>query len=330
LQYSAAVPAPACPRCAYDLSGTVATWHDSCPLTGLCSECGLDFDWADVHDPDRNRVRGLFEHARGPWQAARWLELTWLLTLWPPRFWRKVRLESPVNARRAALWPFLITLVVWATGSILCNASLLADVYRAGPRGWRPTPNEVLAGLCNGWIDPIAAVERWRLGVWKFRWSPDFHAWVRYFAPLIAMSISWLLLMLVLPSTLRAARIRRAHVVRAFGYSLAWLPALALTHLADGLWLAMRSALSTPSAMGLPTFMPVLPTWYMRDAWLPIFLVLTAWLLLWWWCALAGGFRLRHAGRIWLTLAFASTLAWAIGLIACGGLAYLMMEYEWV
>ncbi len=42
---------PSCPRCGYDLPGTIASWTHSCPLRGVCSECGTNFDWVLVFNP---------------------------------------------------------------------------------------------------------------------------------------------------------------------------------------------------------------------------------------------------------------------------------------
>src|SRR5262245_20022741 len=61
-------PAPACPRCGYDLAGTLALWRDSCPLDGACPECGLAFRWSDVLVPLRLMPRWLLEH---PYRSAR-------------------------------------------------------------------------------------------------------------------------------------------------------------------------------------------------------------------------------------------------------------------
>lgn len=37
-----------CPRCGYDLRGTIATWMQQCPLEGQCTECGLRFEWREL------------------------------------------------------------------------------------------------------------------------------------------------------------------------------------------------------------------------------------------------------------------------------------------
>ncbi len=37
-----------CPRCGEDRSELAATWTDSCPLSHVCTECGLAFRWRDA------------------------------------------------------------------------------------------------------------------------------------------------------------------------------------------------------------------------------------------------------------------------------------------
>jgi hypothetical protein len=98
------VPAPACPRCAYDLSGAVATWDASCPLTGTCSECGLGFSWPDIFHIS----------AASPWYiedgraSPRRFLLTSLAAFRPRLLWRECnrRLESRLHrvALLALLW----------------------------------------------------------------------------------------------------------------------------------------------------------------------------------------------------------------------------------
>ena len=37
-----------CPKCSYDLRGTMGDWSRACPLRGVCPECGLQFEWAEM------------------------------------------------------------------------------------------------------------------------------------------------------------------------------------------------------------------------------------------------------------------------------------------
>src|SRR3954470_8488072 len=108
---------PTCPRCGYDLSGQYSAIEEdaNAAATGIalvarCSECGLDFDWADIFNPYRVKVRGFIEHADRRLLAAAWR--TWLLALRPSRFWRRVKIEFEPRPRRILLWPLLVPMLI--------------------------------------------------------------------------------------------------------------------------------------------------------------------------------------------------------------------------
>lgn len=139
---------PICPRCGYEQSGTVQTWRESCPLTGTCSECGLGFCWADVLNPGRVDLAGFVEQARGGWWqvlAAAWR--TWVWSMLPWVFWRKVRLDHRVVPRRWAAWAILTLVLVHVGGALvgtLCDvgerAIKIADHERALAAKLAPNP----------------------------------------------------------------------------------------------------------------------------------------------------------------------------------------------
>ena len=45
-----------CPKCSYDLRGTMGDWSLACPLRGVCPECGLQFEWAEMIGAGSGRV----------------------------------------------------------------------------------------------------------------------------------------------------------------------------------------------------------------------------------------------------------------------------------
>ena len=47
----------ACPRCGYDLRGALETWKRKCPINGVCTECGLKFEWGELLCERRNVPR---------------------------------------------------------------------------------------------------------------------------------------------------------------------------------------------------------------------------------------------------------------------------------
>lgn len=116
-------PTPNCPRCAYELSGAVATWTDSCPLAGTCPECGLAFAWPDILDPARANLPGFIEHARdGVWTLFKSAWRTWAWAMLPWVFWRKVRLEHRIVPRRWVVWMALtlgvVVVLTWSVDGI--------------------------------------------------------------------------------------------------------------------------------------------------------------------------------------------------------------------
>lgn len=88
-----------CPRCGYDQSGVIASWDDSCPIEGTCSECGFDFLWADVLIRERQHLRWLYEHREG--LAVGSMVQTLIFALFPWAFWKRVRPHHRINPKRA-------------------------------------------------------------------------------------------------------------------------------------------------------------------------------------------------------------------------------------
>lgn len=103
-----------CPRCGYDLRGTVATWMESCPLSGVCAECGLAFEWGEVYDPGRTAPGWCIEFAQrggvegsGIVRAAASTAFRTLFFWW---FWKQLRLSHPVNPPRLCAYIALLIL----------------------------------------------------------------------------------------------------------------------------------------------------------------------------------------------------------------------------
>jgi len=107
----------ACPRCGYGLRGIVESWKDSCLLKGTCSECGLQFEWAELLSSKLRKPEWCVEYGR--WGAVPWRALlTLVAAMWPPYFWRALKMtHRPRWGRLAAFFvllvgPFLLTLSI--------------------------------------------------------------------------------------------------------------------------------------------------------------------------------------------------------------------------
>jgi len=91
-----------CPRCGYDLRGAVATWTHECPMEGVCTECGLEFEWRELLNPEYRRPTWNIEFARTIRGFMLCCAGTTILMLWPWKFWRDVRMTHAARWSRIA------------------------------------------------------------------------------------------------------------------------------------------------------------------------------------------------------------------------------------
>ncbi len=117
-----------CPRCGYDLRGTVRAWRESSPLTGTCAECGLEFGWDYILRPDRLAPPWCVEFARRrrgiPIAAAK----TLLRSFWPWGFWKRINMAFPMRWGRLAIYIALLLVVPLTTIYITTRAGLAVYV----------------------------------------------------------------------------------------------------------------------------------------------------------------------------------------------------------
>jgi hypothetical protein len=100
-----------CPRCGYDQRGVIATWEESCPLAGVCTECGLEFVWCEVLRPEKFEPRWCIEFEprvrRLPLAALR----TYFRSFVPWQFWSRLKMSDAIHWRRLALYVALLLAV---------------------------------------------------------------------------------------------------------------------------------------------------------------------------------------------------------------------------
>lgn len=305
---------PTCPRCGYDQSGAIATWDrinpPSCPLAGLCTECGHEFRWADVLRPELNRIPWLYEHVRDWWNpVAVWG--TWRRATRPSWFWGHIPLAAEVRPGRLVLWVLLILLPLQiALGSAYSQQMVQAAGWWArGRPGWAPGPNRLLESLRAGlrpWSDLLESIADLRTG------NPRFNG-TYCLAAGLAVSVLIPLELLVLSSSRADARVRSAHIARAGAYGLTWiLPVMLL--MAAVLWAQQfaartsnKSVLGLFERSGLFGGPPLLPS------------LVLAWVGWWWYQAIVRGFQFRHGRLVWaLLMLTALLLAFSIALTDWG------------
>jgi len=126
-----------CPRCEYDLRGAVGSWSDSCPIAGICAECGLSFWWGEIFDPGRTAPTWCIEFAggerrAGPGRLVRAAASTALRSLIFWQFWGRLRMSHSVVGPRLLLYitllalPLVLVYILWQ-GSLALHARGLVE-----------------------------------------------------------------------------------------------------------------------------------------------------------------------------------------------------------
>lgn len=308
---------PFCPRCGYDLSGAVAAWKDSCELVGTCPECGLGYDWADVLRPERMLLPGFVEHAlpRGA-EGRRWYlrraVRTWLWTIWPMAFHRRVQLHHRINLARMFAWlPVMCVLMVLLGAA--AEAMNVAVYYWLPGRSWKV----FMEGLGTFVNSASLGMAVYRPGYWYwvgFR-GMGFGLPV-YFWAVVAFCALVPLLLLAMPETRLRAQVRTVHVLRASIFGMSWLVAgLAIrvcTRIAV-LLVSLVERLATGgvtgggpgrAAIGLPWWFG----WAFGGA-------VAIWLTAWWWLVISRGLKLEQPRRVFAVVFGGSAFVAALVLL---------------
>lgn len=292
-----------CPRCAYDLTGVLETWTDSCQIEGTCSECGLEFAWADLLRPERRLLPWLYEHARRAWNVTS-LAITVWRVLFPWTFWDRVKIHHETRLRRLA-WMFVVigapAALFW-TACVAAAFVLIPRLYATGDPQWDKILYE------NAFRTLIAPFphfnERWQR--WTSGSIPDESA-----AALVAFSAGFLVSLVTAQSALSSAKVRISIITRAMLYSL--IPMLLLFILQLGFngialideSLAWRRTLLAPTIGIRPWARTRYPATladsfetYMATVRGFLYVGYALWLIVYWTCAIHIGMRLRGAWQI--------------------------------
>jgi hypothetical protein len=308
-----APPAPTCPRCGYDQSGVIASWAASCPLAGTCSECGLPFTWRDVlSERYRNEAR-LFENA--DLNLARSFRITLLRSLAPWRLWRWIRMENPIKRWRLVLFTALAVPIVHAAAGLTPLVTALLGVLP--PRYWG-----------SGWVwmprdTPLAAL---RFAAWPFTdnsvrdaWSP---VWSTVHPLALAALLTFVLMplsFLLLPVSLRRAKVRRAHLVRIAVYALPlWillcdLPVLSMA--------CIEIAGEASTELGWRWDRSAALDFIATNRWRYLLAATVLLLALWWWQAAKHYLKLPHTLLVALLMAALSAALATVAILLTPGAA---------
>lgn len=302
--YAVLMPPPrpsCCPRCGYDQSGVVESWKESCPLTGVCSECGLEFVWRDVLSEDPQRPRWLFEHAQQVWLLRAAIHI--FLCMRPGALWRRVELAHAVNTPRLIGLALLLPVGLYfglgierAVGLIISSA--LSPIAPGSWFTYQPLDDPGL------WKECLLLV------FWPFgRSGPGMTfappAWVGGMllaAPLALMPLE----LLLLRESLRSAKVRFAHVLRASIYFAATTAVV---------WIVTDTAFCTVGWLDRLGFITAGRNASMEAAIfgaIAVVAVFTAW---WWRCWVTLHLRMRHGWLTGVLLVTMTATGWLLVLV---------------
>jgi hypothetical protein len=286
-----------CPRCGYDLRGTVATWGDTCPVNGTCPECGLCFQWAELFSIAYAMPRWCVEAPRSPLevpgQAAATLVRSWL----PWRFWSALRMSQPSRWGRLIAYLGLFVAVLYVAFALSHGLAAWQQWKRvAAQRISTPSTD----GEAVFWQAATLPLSNRSIG--NFTSARRGFTWA-YETPLVVFLLHWYTLGLLLvtallmhagcgltyaalPITRRRCKVRWAHIVRVTLYgSVVVVPAVVLSLVASPL--AMRGAgaatFAAPLAVGAWGAIPVME-------------------VLWWSAATSRYLRMPHAWGVGLAV----------------------------
>lgn len=288
---------PACPRCRYDQSGSIATWQDSCPVAGQCSECGLTFLWRDVLNEKFRALDGYFEHA--PRFSPIKLINTILAVHRPWQFWSKLQMHHRIEWARlislfliATLFVLPICIAAWLLAAVVVTQAVSAytsgGVY-AGPV-IENTVWQALRMTRDSSLNDMFTAAGWA-GLWAAAWC------------LIPFTLA------LLPQTRRRCRFHASHVARVAVYSFALVPVLLMIRgtalLALHLWTYVTWTTTFAASPGVTTWIMWLDRW-----WYEVVFGVQVAIVWWFWsCALRRYGRVPHAEGVALA---AVTIATAV------------------
>lgn len=89
-----------CPRCGYDLRGAIETWKRECPISGVCAECGLSFEWADLLSTWRVLPRWNVEFPKRIMHFPINVPRTLICSFWPWKFFSSLKMHHEFHPLR--------------------------------------------------------------------------------------------------------------------------------------------------------------------------------------------------------------------------------------
>lgn len=307
-----------CPRCGYDLRGTVVTWDEACPLSGTCTECGLEFKWAELLSTHFRKPPWCLEFTQPWWRFPVGMITTLAMTFRPWRFWQDVRMTHPLRPGR-----LLTYWLVMAVGLYLVFA---ASMGMAATRCWpfntggsyiNTVPaNEValytalwpFSNRMQGMANPSAVMRAQSPGILPLSGSIPINTFVDTYATNKELLLALFTLtgfvffcplgFIALPQSRRQAKVRWRHIIRIFLYS-------------GGFWALLTGLIFWSAQSRLKIMVGENPWLHERILGLTLYLT-PLFLLLWWSFASSRYLKMRHPWAIGAAVTIMAGLGGAV------------------
>jgi hypothetical protein len=222
----AAVPGDiVCPLCEYNLRGLTEP---------RCPECGYQFVWPDLLDPERRKHPWLFEE--NPRPNATSFVRTFAASFFPRRFWASLKPSHPPRPRRLVLYCLLVSSLIAAAGVPLLASQLLGaewDVQSARKEyvqeRLKDYKDQMRSWPATNWPRPnMASLQSWAAATYPsvLNWNGKHGLFLGHYGPFLApttkICLAWPFLtfatLMIFRASMRRAKVRPIHVLRCVIY----------------------------------------------------------------------------------------------------------------
>ncbi|MCZ6835836.1 MAG: hypothetical protein O7G85_08690 [Planctomycetota bacterium] len=118
-----------CPRCGYNLQGVIASWESDCPMDGVCTECGLPFEWGELLCERRAVPRWCVEYARGWGVVPATIKTLLVLFFHPQKFWRELKMVHQPHWGRLGMIVLVLAMMLYVVFAGTVGYASYRDFY---------------------------------------------------------------------------------------------------------------------------------------------------------------------------------------------------------
>jgi hypothetical protein len=289
------------------------TWHEQCPLRGICPECGIEFAWVEVLRPMMYQLPWYAEHAKSMWARFKRTPGTLRRMILPHHFWGELGVTKRVSILGLLLWCVPLVLIThllvaipsgWARWESRnwSGASLDQYILTYGYYGYAKILFDGIA-FPLWYALPQSSGYILSLEVHQFDGFTNLLVYELVMKPIgyqLGFIITWLVVLLAIPHTRRLAKIRNAHIARV---TLLSTLMMLLSYEVHKVFFAMEE---------FPGSFPLF-----AETFQPIFsLLMMAWQVAFWACAISIGWQVRPA-RLLVTLGSIAAVLGGVTLMVC-------------